>query len=158
MFHTEPLAVEGNIVRQVHDMRFVNQGFLMFLFSIHIWVTKVSYFSVIDVYILLATSFTHVAILCGTHLQGVASSKSPSLSLSPGLSNESAAIVQLRIDLDDERNQNPKQMLEEDEDIVVLTVPIQGLSRKLNEFDSSGCNVFFGLYSLALGLEMAHST
>eukprot|EP00041_Stephanoeca_diplocostata_P006907 m.95639 g.95639 ORF g.95639 m.95639 type:complete len:215 (+) comp16609_c0_seq1:267-911(+) len=93
-----------------------------------------------------------------TGYTGVASNKSPSLSLSPGLSNESAAVVQLSIDLDDEKNQNPKQKLDEAEDISVLSVPIRGLTSKLKELDSMGCNIFFGLYSLALGLEIAHST
>lgn len=89
---------------------------------------------------------------CG--LVGVATSLSPCLNLSPGISNETAAIVRVNVDLASDVNSKPQQELEESEDIEVMYVPIKGLTAKLNDFSSEGCSVFLGLFTLAAGLEM----
>eukprot|EP00040_Diaphanoeca_grandis_P005934 m.35187 g.35187 ORF g.35187 m.35187 type:complete len:221 (-) comp17098_c0_seq1:48-710(-) len=82
---------------------------------------------------------------------------SPELNLSPGLSNETAAVVHLEIDLDAPENKNPKQKLEDGEDIEVIITPVSTLTAKLNELDKEGCGIFFGLYSFALAISMSKS-
>ena len=78
----------------------------------------------------------------------------PALPLSPGLSNETVALVRVDVDLDAPENANPKQQLEGSEFITVLRVPIAGLRRTLDAFAARGYNVFAGLYTMALGMEM----
>jgi len=82
---------------------------------------------------------------------------SPELSISPGLSNETAAIVHIEIDLDLEQNQNPKQKLDVGEDIEVLKVPLSQLTKTLVDLDKEGNKIFFGLYTFALALSMSKS-
>ncbi|ACO65648.1 predicted protein [Micromonas commoda] len=78
----------------------------------------------------------------------------PALPLSPGLSNETVALVRVDVDLDAPENANPRQQLEGSEFITVLRVPIAGLRRTLDAFAQRGYNVFAGLYTMALGMEM----
>ena len=78
----------------------------------------------------------------------------PALPLSPGLSNETVALVRVDVDLDAPENANPKQQLEGSEFITVLRLPIAGLRRTLDAFAARGYNVFAGLYTMALGMEM----
>jgi len=90
---------------------------------------------------------------CG--LVGTAESVSPELNLSPGISNETAAIVHCKIDMNCEENSNPVQELDDGEDIEILYVPVKGLVATLKEFDGKGYSNFMGLYGLAVGLEMS---
>ncbi len=78
----------------------------------------------------------------------------PALPLSPGLSNETVALVRVDVDLDAPENAHPRQQLEGSEFITVLRVPIAGLRRTLDAFAARGYNVFAGLYTMALGMEM----
>ena len=79
----------------------------------------------------------------------------PALPLSPGLSNETVQLVRVDVDLDAPENANPKQELEGSEFITVLRVPKNGLRRQLDALAGRGYNVFAGLYTLALGMEMS---
>jgi 8-oxo-dGTP pyrophosphatase MutT (NUDIX family) len=78
----------------------------------------------------------------------------PALPLSPGLSNETVALVRVDVDLDAPENANPRQQLEGSEFITVLRVPIAGLRLTLDALAARGYNVFAGLYTMALGMEM----
>lgn len=76
------------------------------------------------------------------------------LPLSPGLSNETVALVKVSVDLDLPENEKPKQKLDGSEFITVLRVPKKGLRKTLDELHADGYHVFAGLYTLALGMEM----
>lgn len=76
------------------------------------------------------------------------------LPLSPGLSNETVALVTVQIDLTLDENHNPLQHLEESEDIQVMRVPMEGLKATLDGMQKDGeCHVFLGLHCIAMGLE-----
>lgn len=89
---------------------------------------------------------------CG--ILGKAVSCSPELNLSPGISNETGALVHVTIDMNLPENQNPVQVLEDGEDIDVMYIPINKLVPTLKAFDAKGYSVFMGLYSLAMALNM----
>jgi hypothetical protein len=78
----------------------------------------------------------------------------PALPLSPGLSDETVALVRVDVDLDSPENKNPTQELEGSEFITVLRVPVKGLRKTLDALASRGYNVFAGLYTMALGMEI----
>ena len=78
----------------------------------------------------------------------------PALPLSPGLSDETVALVRVDVDLDAPENKNPTQELEGSEFITVLRVPVKGLRKTLDALASRGYNVFAGLYTMALGMEI----
>jgi len=75
--------------------------------------------------------------------------------LSPGLSNETVALVKVTVDLDLDVNKNPKQKLEGSEFITVLRVQKKGLKAELDALIKKGYHVFAGLYTLAMGMEMS---
>lgn len=89
---------------------------------------------------------------------GTVSDESPqtttALPLSPGLSDETVALVRVDVDLDSPENKNPTQELEGSEFITVLRVPVKGLRKTLDALASRGYNVFAGLYTMALGMEI----
>lgn len=87
---------------------------------------------------------------CGFH--GKAVSCSPELNLSPGLSNETGAVVHVQVDMGASENIKPKQELDDGEDIEVLYVAVADLIPRLKEFNTKGYSVFLGLYSMALSL------
>lgn len=89
---------------------------------------------------------------CG--LVGEATSCSPELNLSPGISNETAAVVHVKVDLSADMNVMPSQNLDDGEDIEVLYLPVSNLVGKLQQLDAEGCSIFMGLYGVALGLQM----
>jgi 8-oxo-dGTP pyrophosphatase MutT (NUDIX family) len=82
---------------------------------------------------------------------------SPPLPLSPGLTDECARLVTFEIDLDDERNKNPIQELEETENIQVMNVPISELYKTLEELAKEGNLIFSGVYAVAHGLLLAQN-
>lgn len=78
--------------------------------------------------------------------------QSDELCMSPGLSDETIQIVVVNIDLDDPRNINPKQQLEDGEAVVVKRVPLSlALKDALGKSKSMPISM---LYSFALGLEI----
>eukprot|EP00037_Helgoeca_nana_P032483 m.414092 g.414092 ORF g.414092 m.414092 type:complete len:230 (+) comp29239_c0_seq1:36-725(+) len=85
---------------------------------------------------------------------GTVSETSPELCLSPGLSDETAAFVTINIDLSAPENLNPKQELEETEDITVLHEPVSSLLASLRRHTDEGCCVFLPLFSLATALQI----
>lgn len=79
------------------------------------------------------------------------------LCMSPGLCDETIQIVVLDVNLDDPRNANPKQDLDEGEAITVRRVPLTSALKDLLEGSSSGDEKSMPislLYSFAIGLEM----
>lgn len=84
---------------------------------------------------------------------GTVSSVSAGMPLSPGLSNESVAIVAVDVDTRaDGPNAKPVQELEETEDISVHVVAVSGLKPYLAARTKAGDAVFFGLHTLAMTL------
>ena len=76
------------------------------------------------------------------------------LPLSPGLSDETVALVTVQIDMTLAENHNPLQHLEESEDIQLMRVPMEGLKANLDGLQKDGdCHVFLGLHCIAMGLE-----
>ena len=61
----------------------------------------------------------------------------PALPLSPGLSDETVALVRVDVDLDSPENKNPTQELEGSEFITVLTGAGQGTSKDFGRFGQS---------------------
>ena len=74
------------------------------------------------------------------------------LCMTPGLSDETVQIVVVNVDLDDPRNNNPKQHQDEGESITVSKIPLTlGLKKVLETSPSMPISL---LYSFAIGLEM----
>ena len=80
---------------------------------------------------------------------------SPPLPLSPGLSDERARLVTFEIDLDDARNKNPVQQLEDTENIEVIKVSISDMQQTLDDLAAQGNLIFSGVYAVAHGLSLA---
>ena len=81
----------------------------------------------------------------------------PTLPLSPGLTDETVTLVRVDVDLDAPENQQPRQRLEGSEFITVLRVPVRGLRGTLDTLVARGYHIFAGLYTMALGMEMAEA-
>ena len=78
-----------------------------------------------------------------------------SLPLSPGLSDETVALVTVVIDMTLKENQHPVQSTEEGEDIELIKVPLTSLKKTLDELhDDNECQVFLGLHCIAMGIEL----
>ncbi|EEA04779.1 hydrolase, NUDIX family protein [Cryptosporidium muris RN66] len=87
---------------------------------------------------------------------GEVTSISPMVSMSPGLSNESVKIVTVEIDLNNPLNVHPKQDTNDYKQISVIRVPINNLKLVLDEYSKEkNCIIHIGLYSIALGLNLA---
>ena len=87
------------------------------------------------------------------------------LCMSPGITDETVYMIVVDVDLDDPRNDNPIQHLEDGENVVVRRVPLTtGLREYLDKENSKSsgsngntdryCMPISMLYSFALGLEM----
>jgi len=81
------------------------------------------------------------------------------LCMSPGLTDESIQIVVVNVDLNNQKNQNPIQDLDDGEDIAVKRVSLLGGLRKMmenkNDDDKYGTDMPIAmLYGFALGIEM----
>jgi len=73
----------------------------------------------------------------------------------PGMCNTNLHFVHVKIDLTDERNQNPKQQLEENEFIEVFTVPLKDLYKECRRLEKEGYGIDARVGSLAEGFEVA---
>jgi len=74
------------------------------------------------------------------------------LCMTPGLCDEAIQIIVVNVDLDDEKNKNPKQQLDDGEAIVLERVPLlTGLKKMMDEGSEMPIAM---LYSFALGLEL----
>ncbi|RPB05193.1 hypothetical protein L873DRAFT_1798180 [Choiromyces venosus 120613-1] len=73
----------------------------------------------------------------------------------PGMCNTNLHFVHVKIDLTDERNQNPKQQLEENEFIEVFTVPLKDLYKECRKLEKEGYGIDARVGSLAEGFEVA---
>ena len=71
---------------------------------------------------------------------------------SPGMTNETTALVFIEIDMKLNENQNPKPKLEQTEDIEVLRVDIKNLKNFLEERSKSGDFIDAKVMSFAAGL------
>ena len=81
-----------------------------------------------------------------------------SLPLSPGLSDETVALVTVMIDMTIEENQHPVQHVEEGEDIELMKVPLTSLKKTLDELhEDNECHVFLGLHCIAMGIELGQT-
>ena len=75
--------------------------------------------------------------------------------MSPGLSDETVEMIVVSVDLDNDKNINPKQMLDEGESIELMRVGIlHGLKNMMMNGDTQSGMPIAMLYSFALGLEM----
>ena len=80
------------------------------------------------------------------------------LPLSPGLSDETVALVTVPIDMNIALNKNPKQKLEETEAIELMKVPLHALKDTLDDLQRSGnAQVFLGLHCIAMGLSWGNA-
>eukprot|EP00183_Erythrolobus_madagascarensis_P005843 CAMPEP_0185845754 /NCGR_PEP_ID=MMETSP1354-20130828/1635_1 /TAXON_ID=708628 /ORGANISM="Erythrolobus madagascarensis, Strain CCMP3276" /LENGTH=235 /DNA_ID=CAMNT_0028545791 /DNA_START=146 /DNA_END=853 /DNA_ORIENTATION=- len=92
-----------------------------------------------------------------TGLVGKVLGVSPATYTSPGLSSESVCVVVVKVDLDDEQNQDCLKVVareEENEFIEIERVPLSKLLQRLDGFSEKGYGIFTGLYSLAFGLSL----
>ena len=72
----------------------------------------------------------------------------------PGVSNSCGKLVFVRVDLDDERNKNPKQNLEQTENIRVHLVAVDNLYRNIIDLvEKNKYKVVDRLLMLAIGIE-----
>lgn len=76
--------------------------------------------------------------------------------MSPGLSDETVEMMVVNVDLDNDENIHPKQMLDEGESIELIKVGLlDGLKNMMSDGDSQAGGIPIAmLYSFALGLEM----
>jgi ADP-ribose pyrophosphatase len=75
------------------------------------------------------------------------------LCMTPGLTNETIKVIVINVDLDDSRNKNPKQMLDDGEDISLKRVPLMDGLRSAIGDEENGMPIAM-LYTFAMGLEM----
>lgn len=80
------------------------------------------------------------------------------LPLSPGLSDETIALVTVPIDLTRAENQTPKQDRDDLGRIDLMKVPLASLKSTLDDLHEDGSvHVFLGLHCIAMGLEWGKS-
>jgi len=98
---------------------------------------------------------------------GTVSSVLPVSYLSPGLSNESACLVRLEVDMTLEQNvkihnnQAKNEGLEGDEEgrgLEKLLLPRKGLLKALHDIQKEGVCVFAALFTFALGMDIGESS
>ena len=92
---------------------------------------------------------------------------SPASYLSPGLTNESACMVRLEVDMtldcnvENYKNQNVHDLLEgceKDRGLEKVMIPRIGMLKTLHDMqEKEGVKVFAALYSLALGMSIGES-
>ena len=85
-----------------------------------------------------------------TGYTGTVDDVSPALAMSPGLTDETIHLVQVSVDLDAAVNANPKQALEDTEDIEVSMVSLRDLKQTLTNHAEGGGVVFAALWWLAM--------
>ena len=86
---------------------------------------------------------------------GASAYTSGKLAMSPGLCDEMVQLCVVEVDLDAPENASPEQALDDTEFIKVSRVPIGQLLPTLKAMEADGCVPFTGLYTLAVGLQMA---
>jgi ADP-ribose pyrophosphatase len=79
----------------------------------------------------------------------------PQLKVDPGFTNTNMNVVFCDVDMDDERNKNPKSELEEGEIIETFKVPLANLHNELTKLEEKGYALDARLASFALGLVAA---
>jgi ADP-ribose pyrophosphatase len=77
------------------------------------------------------------------------------LTVDPGFTNTNMNVVFCDVDMDDERNKNPKSELEEGEIIETFKVPLANLHDELTKLEGKGYALDARLASFALGLVAA---
>ncbi|CAZ80944.1 unnamed protein product [Tuber melanosporum] len=93
----------------------------------------------------------HGVVVAGEH----AGEKSCLMFNDPGMCNTNLHFVHVKIDLTDQRNQSPKQQLEENEFIEVFTVPLKDLYKECRKLEKEGYGIDARVGSLAEGFEVA---
>jgi len=73
----------------------------------------------------------------------------------PGFCNTNLKMVHVMVDMEDERNQNPKPQLEEGEFIETFTLPLKKLWEACKEFEKEGYAIDARVATLAEGIELA---
>lgn len=74
------------------------------------------------------------------------------LCMSPGICDETIKMIVLDVDLDDEVNLDPQQILDDGEDIIMIRIDLfSGLKQMM---ESGSCMPISLLYSFALGIEL----
>lgn len=90
-----------------------------------------------------------------TGYHGTYKSRSVEVFSDPGLTNANMVLAYVDVDLDDERNKNPKPQLEDGEFIDTFTLPLKSLLVDLEDLmKKEGCSVDSRLYHLAFGLQL----
>lgn len=88
-----------------------------------------------------------------TGYTGTVKHVSPATSLDPGLGNTTAQLVTVEVDGDQPENRNPKAQPDEGEFIEVLSVPIDDLLQKLNDYAAAGVVIDSRVYTYAISME-----
>jgi ADP-ribose pyrophosphatase len=77
------------------------------------------------------------------------------ITVDPGFTNTNMNVVFCDVDMDDERNKNPKPQLDEGEIIETFKVPLANLHDELEKLENEGYALDARLASFALGLVAA---
>ncbi|KAJ5075704.1 adp-sugar pyrophosphatase [Anaeramoeba ignava] len=72
----------------------------------------------------------------------------------PAMTNSHCAFVHMEIDLELEENKNPKQNLQDDEDIKVYKIPINKLEEELKNFEEKGFVIDGKLAAMSFGFSL----
>lgn len=83
-------------------------------------------------------------------------SKSVATFADPGFSNCNLSLVNVKIDLEDERNQHPVTQLQEGEYIETFTVPLKDFEDQLLKLHSQGYKIDARVQNIAEGIKIAH--
>ena len=75
--------------------------------------------------------------------------------LSPGFSDEKVVIVSVTVDMEAEENKHPIPEPDEGEYVQTIVVPLEDLTKELDTRANQGDSIFFGLRSLAIGMDFA---
>ncbi len=75
----------------------------------------------------------------------------------PWKSNDNEAVYFANIDLDAPENAHPKQQLDSDECISIVTMNVKGLCKSITEYaKEKKCEIDTGVWAFAVGMEFAH--
>ncbi|KAG9240668.1 NUDIX hydrolase domain-like protein [Calycina marina] len=86
---------------------------------------------------------------------GAASLSTPVLFNDPGFCNTNLKMIHVTIDMEDERNQHPKQELEKNEFIEVFSVPVGELWERCKSWEGEGFAIDARVGTLAEGIYLA---
>ena len=92
-----------------------------------------------------------------TGYSGTVTRVSPPCNMSPGMSNEVVCIVEVDVDMNDERNKNPKTAFDEGEFVETIIVDLKNIGEELKNRTKNGDSVCLCVWTMYMGLAMRNT-